>query len=66
MAGRGVGLTVPNTPGLEQVMEAALSDAGVDPSQIDYIEAHGTGTAVGDPIELNAMSAVYGPRPQSG
>ena len=59
--GTGVGLTVPNTPGLEQVMEAALSDAGVDPSQIDYIEAHGTGTAVGDPIELNAMSAVYGP-----
>ena len=59
--GTGVGLTVPNAPGLEQVMEAALSDAGVDPSQIDYIEAHGTGTAVGDPIELNAMSAVYGP-----
>ena len=58
--GTGVGLTVPNTPGLEQVMEAALADAGVDPLEVDYIEAHGTGTAVGDPIELNAVNAVYG------
>ena len=58
--GTGVGLTVPNTPGLEQVMEAALADAGVDPMEVDYIEAHGTGTTVGDPIELNAVNAVYG------
>ena len=58
--GTGVGLTVPNTPGLEQVMEAALADAGVDPLEVDFIEAHGTGTTVGDPIELNAVNAVYG------
>ena len=58
--GAGVGLTVPNTPALEQVMEDALVHAGVDPAEVDYIEAHGTGTAVGDPIELDAVSRVYG------
>ena len=58
--GTGVGLTVPNTPGLVKVMEDALFDAGVDPSEVAYIEAHGTGTAVGDPIELNAVNSVYG------
>ena len=57
--GASVGLTVPNTPALEKVMEEALSDAGVTPTEVEYIEAHGTGTAVGDPIEINAVSAVY-------
>ena len=57
--GASVGLTVPNPPALEQVIEAALSDAGVLPSEVDYLEAHGTGTAVGDPIEINATANVY-------
>ena len=59
--GASTGLTVPNTPALEQVMETALSDAGVRPSEIDYLEAHGTGTAVGDPIEISAVTNVFGP-----
>ncbi len=58
--GAGTGLTVPHTPALEEVMHAALSDAGVSPSDVDYLEAHGTGTTVGDPIEVEAVSAVYG------
>ena len=58
--GASTGLTVPHIPALEQVMEAALSDAGVSASDVDYLEAHGTGTAVGDPIEIDAVSAVYG------
>ncbi|MDE0159969.1 MAG: beta-ketoacyl synthase N-terminal-like domain-containing protein [Candidatus Dadabacteria bacterium] len=58
--GASTGLTVPHIPALEQVMEAALSDAGVPASDVDYLEAHGTGTAVGDPIEIDAVSAVYG------
>ena len=57
--GASVGLTVPNEPALVQVMEAALSDAGVRPEDVDYLEAHGTGTAVGDPIEINAVADVY-------
>ncbi len=63
--GASTGLTVPNTPALEQVMETALSDAGVTPSEIDYLEAHGTGTAVGDPIEINAVGNVFGPGRQA-
>ena len=58
--GASVGLTVPHTPALEQVMATALAEAGVLPSDVDYVEAHGTGTAVGDPIELDAVAAVYG------
>ncbi len=58
--GASVGLTVPNTPALEQVIDTALSRADLLPSQVDYLEAHGTGTTVGDPIELNAAMTVYG------
>ncbi len=58
--GTGIGLTVPHTPALIQVMETALADAEVNPREIDFIEAHGTGTAVGDPVELDAVASVYG------
>ena len=58
--GASVGLTVPHEPALEQVIEAALSQAGIPASEVDYLEAHGTGTSVGDPIEINAVARVYG------
>ena len=57
--GASVGLTVPNTPALVQVMGEALSQAGVPATDVDYVEAHGTGTTVGDPIEINAVAEVY-------
>ena len=57
--GTGAGLTVPNTPALEEVMVDALAAAGIDPLDVDYVEAHGTGTEVGDPIEIDAVSGVY-------
>ncbi len=58
--GRSSGLTAPNGVAQEAVMRAALKNAGVDPSAVDYIEAHGTATALGDPIEMHALNAVMG------
>ncbi len=58
--GASAGLTVPNIPALEQVIEAALFRADLAPAKVDYLEAHGTGTTVGDPIEMTAAVTVYG------
>lgn len=53
--GRSGGLTAPNGPSQTEVIRAALENAGVDPLDISYIEAHGTGTPLGDPIEIGAL-----------
>ncbi len=58
--GVSAGLTVPNGPSQERAMEDALTQAGIAPSDVDYLEAHATGSQLGDPIELNAAASVYG------
>src|SRR6516164_4326897 len=60
--GRSSGLTVPSGPAQQEVIRTALRNAGVDPAEIGYLEAHGTGTAVGDPIEAGALGAVFAGR----
>jgi 3-oxoacyl-(acyl-carrier-protein) synthase/NAD(P)-dependent dehydrogenase (short-subunit alcohol dehydrogenase family)/SAM-dependent methyltransferase len=57
--GRTSGLTVPSGPSQQRVVQRALKDAGVDASRVSYIEAHGTGTSLGDPIELGALGGVF-------
>jgi acyl transferase domain-containing protein len=58
--GRSNGITAPSRFAQEALIGAALASAGVAPDQVSYIEAHGTGTRLGDPIEVNALKTVYG------
>ncbi|BAZ29708.1 polyketide synthase [Cylindrospermum sp. NIES-4074] len=58
--GRSSGLTVPNGPSQQAVIRQALQNGGVEANQVEYIEAHGTGTSLGDPIEIGALEAVFG------
>lgn len=55
--GRKSGLTVPSADAQATLMRQAYEQAGISPADIDYLEAHGTGTAVGDPIETRAIGA---------
>lgn len=58
----GRGIAAPSVEGQAAVLRAAYAQAGVDPREVCYVEAHGSGTPVGDPIELTALSEVLGPR----
>lgn len=59
--GAASGLTVPDAAAQEEVIRAALRDAGATPAEIGLIEAHGTGTRLGDPIEAEALARVFAP-----
>jgi polyketide synthase 13 len=58
--GRSNGLIAPNQDAQAEVLRRAYKDAGIDPRNVDYIEAHGTGTILGDPIEAEALGRVVG------
>jgi len=58
--GRTAGITVPNGLAQQAVMRQALRRAGITADQLSYIETHGTGTALGDPIEVQAIAEVLG------
>ncbi len=76
--GRASSLTAPNPKAQAALLEMAYADAGIDPRTVSYIETHGTGTPLGDPIEINALKSAFnslreraeasstGPAPQCG
>ncbi len=58
--GSSSGLTVPNGKAQKMVIESALDACSLKPEQISYLEAHGTGTPLGDPIEIGAVTEIFG------
>jgi acyl transferase domain-containing protein/acyl-CoA synthetase (AMP-forming)/AMP-acid ligase II/acyl carrier protein len=54
-----VGFTAPSSAGQEEVCAEAMARAGVSPDTVTFMEGHGTGTALGDPIEVNALSSAF-------
>ncbi|MCW3466236.1 SDR family NAD(P)-dependent oxidoreductase [Chitinophaga nivalis] len=57
--GRANSLTAPNVKAQAAVLKTAYTRARIDPRTITYLEAHGTGTALGDPVEINALKAAF-------
>lgn len=58
--GASNGLAAPHGPAQERVIRAALADAGIGGADVDVVEGHGTGTVLGDPIEVQALLSTYG------
>nr|WP_305883934.1 type I polyketide synthase [Crossiella sp. SN42] len=58
--GASSSLTAPNGPSQQRVIQAALESAQLTPEMVDAVDGHGTGTTLGDPIEADALLAVYG------
>ncbi len=57
--GASVGITAPNAAAQEAVILKAWDNAGVDPEQVSYIEAHGTATRLGDPVEISGIQGAF-------
>jgi acyl transferase domain-containing protein len=64
--GRSSSLTAPNGPAQQDVLRAALADGGLAPADLTGLQLHGTGTALGDPIEMGAAAAVMFSSSQHG
>ncbi len=60
--GRAAGFTVPDPGAQQALVERAMTRAGVAPHEVSYVECHGTGTALGDPIEIAALAGAYAGR----
>jgi acyl transferase domain-containing protein len=58
--GRKIGFTAPGVDGQARAVRAALAVAGVDPATVGMVEAHGSGTELGDPVEVAALAEVFG------
>ncbi|AGC46077.1 polyketide synthase [Myxococcus stipitatus DSM 14675] len=63
---KNASIWAPSSEGQVQAVRRAVEKAGVKPSEVQYVEGHGTGTPVGDPIEVQTYQAVYGRAPSEG
>ena len=57
--GTSVGITAPNSKAQEDVILAAWKDAEINPETVSYIETHGTGTKLGDPVEIKGLEGAF-------
>ena len=63
--GRSSGITVPSQTAQEELIYDALRKANLSPTEVDYVECHGTGTPLGDPIEAAALTCVFSDKPNN-